>query len=115
MTTLGIHGGCGGEVVLVQRPQSGYRLCLECNRRGVEVELVEEQPVVAPTEKVTLSRKVRAFQYASKLKLGYVIGPEEELQTEPFGIYIQQAFIHYGIDIEKAIGGWKVVKRVTVE
>ena len=116
MSTLGTHGGgCGGEVVLIQRRLSGYRLCIACGKRGVEVGLVEEQPVVKPTEKVTLSRKVCAFQYASKLKLGHIIDSKEEQATEPFGIYIQQAFIHYGIDIEKVIGGWKVVKRVEVE
>lgn len=115
MNPLGTHLGCGGEVVLITRTQTGYRLCLECNKRAGEVALVEEQPAVAPTEKVTLSRRVRAFQYVSKLKLGHVIGPEEEQATEPFGIYMQQALIHYGLDIEQVVGGWKVVERLKVE
>lgn len=111
MTPLGTHASCGGSVVLVQREQSGYRLCADCGKRGVEVDLTEERPAVEPTVKVTLSRKVCAFQYVSKLKPGYVIGPEEEKKTDGFAIYVQQAFIHYGLDIEKVIGGWKVVRR----
>lgn len=112
---LGTHVRCRGQVVLVSRAQSGYRFCTDCGARGGDVQLVEEQPETESTVKCTLSRRVRAFQYVSKLKLGYVIGPEEELATEAFGIYMQQALSHYGLDIEQAIGGWKVVLRVHVE
>ena len=115
MIPLGTHVGCGGEVIVVVRPTRGYRYCVECCKRGVDVSLVEEQPETKPTEKVTLSRKVRMFQYASRLKIGHIITPEEEAAIDDCAIYAQMAFAHYGIDIKQTPFGWQVVKRLEVE
>jgi len=109
---IGTHVGCQGQVVLVARPQSGYRLCMECGKRGGEVSLIEEQPNPAVTEKATISRKVRAFQYVSKLKVSYVITEKEQYAIEDFAIYLQMALIHYGLDLDPVIGGLKVIVRV---
>lgn len=114
MTPLGTHAGCGGAVILLENGENGYRLCTDCNRRGVDVALVEEQPKTPTTVKATIGRRLRAFAYVKTLKIGYLIEPKEEQAIDEFAIYLQAALIHYGKDIEKVVGGWKVVRRLVV-